>query len=663
MKPTIKRNLARILLPGTFFFLCLTFSHIAMANITLPYVLSSNMVLQREIGTNIWGWAKAGEKITVSFRGKTSICEANKDGRWKVKIFTGSAGGPFQLIVLGENKITLDNVMVGDVWVCSGQSNMEWPLKNAMNGETEVRKADIPNIRLFMVQRNAALAPEENTAKTEWVPCSPATVADFSAVGYFFGKKIFQETGIPIGLISSNWGGTIVETWTSEDAVDKDPELAKWLSQIKGIDIEALRKEQEEVFTAYRKELEKVEKPDWSHEYINPSFDDSKWFLYDQPGLWETHPEFDNFNGIVWFRKNITIPKGFNLSKATIGLAKIDDTDITWINGKRTGETFNKYNDLRVYEIPAGILKEGENNLVVRVEDYTGGGGFFGQATDMYLSDGAMSLDLSGPWKMMKDPLRTPSNPENGSQTSIQPNQYPTLLYNGMINPIINYAIKGVIWYQGESNADNMQQALKYEGQLKSMITDWRKHWNCGEFSFYQVQLANFRAETQTPQTEVWPFLREAQANVAKMSGVGMACIIDIGNPEDIHPRNKTDVGNRLAALALKNDYGKVDLIASGPKVDKVTFEMNKVTITFKEVGTGLVVKNKYGYINGFSISGGENRFFYVKAKLVNRNTIEITNDDVEKIQAVRFLWSDNPGEINLYNSAGLPAEPFRTDK
>jgi sialate O-acetylesterase len=280
----------------------------------------------------------------------------------------------------------------------------------------------------------------------------------------------------------------------------------------------------------------------------------------------------------------------------------------------------------------------------------------------MYLTDGTTTIDLSGSWKINQDQLQVPSNPENPLQSPLLPNQFPTLLYNGMINPIINYAIKGVIWYQGESNADRLNQALKYENQLKNMILDWRNHWGIGDFSFYQVQLANFRQETQKPQSDIWPYLREAQANVAKIPHAGMACIIDIGNANDIHPTDKIDVGNRLALLALKNDYIK-DVIANGPQVNKVTIEMNKAIVFFKEAGTGLVVKNKYGYINGFSVAGADQIFHYARAALRNKNTVEITSDGPENIEAVRFLWADNPGEINLYNSEGLPAEPFRTDK
>ena len=653
----------RVLCSGILFFTVLAFTSSAKAEVTIPYILSSNMVLQRECNANVWGWAKPGEKIRVTFRGEKEQTVTGKDGKWKVKIQTGAAGGPFQLTIVGENTISLDNILVGDVWVCSGQSNMEFPLQRADNGKEEIRNATIPQIRLYQVTNNASPASVDNTNETSWMECTPQTVPDFSAVGFFFGKKINQETGIPIGLISSNWGGTIVETWSSADAISDDPVLVKQAAVLKSIDLDAMVKKQKQVYGNYHKVLEQVQKPDWKTEYVDPRFDDSKWVAFDQPGLWESHEGYEDFDGVMWFRKKITIPAEFNLSKATVSLARIDDSDITWINGKRVGETYHKYNDIRVYKIHEGVFKTGENTLVVRVEDYVGGGGFHGLASEMYLTDGTINISLSGSWKMKEDTLEVPMDPEIPDQIPLQPNQYPTLLYNGMIHPLINFAIKGVIWYQGESNADNMAEALKYESQLKNMITDWRKKWGCGDFPFYQVQLANYMPETQKPQTEVWPFLREAQTNVAKMPGVGMACIIDIGNADDIHPTDKYDVGNRLALLALKNNYGEKNIIASGPQVDKVTFDGNKATVTFKDVGNGLVVTNKYGYINGFSVAGAGKEFVYAKASLKNSNTVEVTSDSANKIEAVRFLWSDNPGTITLFNSAGLPAEPFRTDK
>jgi len=632
------------------------------AEVTLPSILGSNMVVQREIGTNVWGWAKPGEKIVVAFRDQTVKTKADKNGAWKVKIPTGEAGGPFLMTVQGENKVVLDNILVGDVWLCGGQSNMEFTLKQAENGAIEAKKANLHSIRQFKVEKNAALIPVEKTAPGNWLECNPQNAPDFSAVGYFFAKKIFMETGIPIGLIYDNWGGTMVETWTSEEGCKTDSNLVRWIAEMKKIDAEELAKNQLVIFEKYREELAKVEKPDWDHEYIHPEYDDSKWYSFAQPALWETQEGYEYFDGVMWYRKSVVLPHDFNCSNAKISLARIDDSDITWINGKRVGETFNQYNLVRVYEIPREILREGKNQLVVRMEDYTGGGGFHGSASEMYLTDGVQTIDLSGEWKIMKDELKTPSNPENPSQSPIQPNQFPALLFNGMINPVINYAMKGVIWYQGEANADRMNQALSYQSHLENMITDWRKRWGVGDFPFYQVQLANFRQETPTPpQTDVWPYLREAQANVAKFPHAGMACIIDIGNANDIHPTDKLDVGNRLAIIALKNDYGK-NIISGGPKIDHVSFEENKVFVSFKEVGKGLVVKNKYGYITGFAVAGFEKEFHYAKATLAGKDRVMVTCDSVSKIEAVRFLWADNPGEITLYNSEGLPAEPFRTD-
>ncbi|MBN1927258.1 MAG: hypothetical protein JW798_15600 [Prolixibacteraceae bacterium] len=630
-------------------------------DIKLPNVLSSNMVLQRDVETAVWGWAPEGRKITVQFRDAKYETHSGEDGKWKVMIETGKAGGPFSMTIKGKNKIQLENILVGDVWICSGQSNMEWPLVNTIGADEEIEQADFPKIRLFQVENNAQPKPVDDTPPAEWVECTPLTVANFSAVGYYFGKRIHQETDVPIGLISSNWGGTIVETWTSEEAMADDSIAQQWLIGLKAYDAETEAEKQKKIFNDYKNALNELQKIDWTHEYIYPRFDDSEWDNMPVASLWETLPGWEVFDGIAWFRKKINLPDDFNTDAAVLSLAKIDDSDVVWINGKKVGETYNLYNVYREYQVPEGILKPGENILVIRVEDYLGGGGFHGELSKLNLSDGKQNIDLSKNWKITKDPLPVPLNPTNPGATGLQPNQYPTLLFNGMIHPLLNFAIKGAIWYQGESNADYLEQALRYEMQIKRMIKDWRKNWNNNDLSFYQVQLANFRDVTPEPVNQVWPYLREAQAKATELPKVDMACIIDIGEAGDIHPRNKLDVGNRLALKALKIDYG-FDVVSNGPRMENCEIKGNRAKVVFDTNGSELMIKNETGKINGFAVAGPDKVFHYAQAKLLDGKTVEVRCSKVKNIISVRYLWADNPGEINLYNAEGLPAEPFRTD-
>lgn len=632
------------------------------AEVRLPQLLSSNMVLQRNSETKVWGWADPREKITVSFGEQTLKTRAARDGRWEVKLRTGNAGGPYTMTISGKNQIQLENIMLGDVWLCSGQSNMEWPLINTIKGPEEVAAASHPNIRLFQVENNASPLPADDTAPAQWAVCAPETVAAFSAVGYHFAKKIHLETGVPIGLISSNWGGTIIETWISGETAAGDDFMASWLEKLNGLDIEAMAREQKAIYETYKVKLNEVNSPSFSHPFLSADFNDGDWKSYEQPMLWEHWPEFQTFDGIMWYRKSFELPVGFNLNKATLSLARIDDTDITWLNGRRVGDTYNQYNELRNYKIPGGVLKVGSNQLLVRVEDYSGGGGFHGKADEMYLSDGVLTVPLSGEWKLQADETPTPRSLNAPGSMVLMPNQFPTLLYNGMIHPLLKHAIKGAIWYQGESNADALYQAKRYEAQMRMLIADWRKQWNNDKLSFYMVQLANFRAESEVPQNDIWPVVREAQARVATDPMVEMACIIDIGEAGDIHPRNKYDVGQRLALDALKLDYG-FDLVNNGPRFSKVKMKGKSAVITFDTQGSDLQVRNKYGYINGFAVAGSDQKFVFAKARLINDTQVEVYSDSDIDIVAVRFLWADNPGEVNLYNAHGLPAEPFRTDQ
>lgn len=643
------------------FFLFLMAVLTVHAEVKLPQILSSNMVLQRDGMVRIWGWAAPGEKISVSFRGTVVKAKADKSGNWLVNIPSGAAGGPFELGVKGTNELILDNILVGDVWICSGQSNMEWPLKQAEQGDKEALNANYPEIRFFYVQHQTSMLPLEDVSAAQWQVCSPQTAPDFSAVGYFFGKKIHLETGIPIGLVNTSWGGTRIETWTSARAAETDPKQKEWLEGLKNFDAKKMAEEQALIFAQYRDELERVSQPGYDHAYISPQYDDRDWTTMSQPGLWENSPGFEDFDGIVWYRRTFELPDNFSFSKARLLLVKIDDSDIVWINGSRVGETFNQYSLPRKYDLPEGVLKPGQNTIVVRVEDYIGGGGIYGAPEDLCVSDPVQSVSLSGEWKVKKDPVRTPGNPYTLQTSALQPNQFPTLLFNAMIHPLIRFPIKGVIWYQGEANADALAQALAYEQQFRLMIEDWRVQWQLSNFSFYWVQLTSFRAETQSPRLENWPFLREAQANTLSLNHTGQACIIDLGNADDIHPRNKTDVGDRLALNALKFDYGQ-NRIFHGPRKQNVILDEHQALVTFDTGGSPLVVRNKYGYINGFEVAGRDSIFHYAKADLVNDSTIRVFVDTDHSIEALRFLWADNPGTINLFNQAGLPAEPFRTD-
>lgn len=631
------------------------------AEVTLPNILGSNMVIQRNTGTTIWGNADANEAVEVSFRGQTKQTQADDEGHWKTTIQTGEAGGPFEIMIKANNTITLENILVGDVWVCSGQSNMEWPLAQTNQADAEIANANYPNIRLFKVENNASPEPAFDTAPAQWRVCSPQTVAPFSAVGYYFGKNIHLETNVPIGLISSNWGGTIIETWISDETVQNDEFMAEWVEGLKTIDYDALVKKQKKIFETYKAKLEEVQKPDFTHQYLANEYNDSEWFEFSQPQLWESQANFEKFDGIVWYRKSIDIPQSFNTQNASISLARIDDTDIAWINGKRVGETFNMYNKTRQYSIDQGVLKPGKNQIVLRVEDYGGGGGFHGSASDMYLFDGNTTIPLSGNWKIMKDETATPPNPLSPNATGIMPNQFPTLLFNGMIHPLLQFAVKGAIWYQGESNADNLEEALRYEQQMRLMIEDWRKHWNNPDLSFYMVQLANYKDEAPSGQNDLWPLVRQAQAHVANDTGVEMACIIDIGEANDIHPRNKKDVGYRLALNALHLDYGK-DRVYNGPRYESIMTNGASAIIHFDTMGSDLTAKSNQDKITGFAAAGPDKVFYPAEAKIIGPKTIEVISNSVKNIKAIRYLWADNPGEVTLYNSHKLPAEPFRTD-
>lgn len=621
----------------------------------LPHIFGNSMVLQRGMPIPVWGWADKNEKITLHFNHQTKSVTADINGKWRINLDKETAGGPYQLVVKGKETITFNNVLVGEVWICSGQSNMEMPIVGwgkIKNYEQEIKNANYPKIHVITIVREISSMPKDDIAPAEWKVCSPETAGDFTAVGYFFARELYNKLKVPVGLINTSWGGTNVETWTSRDAFKSSDEFKSVISQMKVLDLDSLTKQRTEAINKKIKSIQgelpsKAEAETW----MNIAFDDSHWSAMQLPNLWEGQ-QLGELDGVVWFRKTIGISAADAGKEATLELAMIDDNDITYVNEVKAGST-NSYNTKRKYTIPPGVLKEGKNVIAVRVEDTGGGGGVYGESSDMKLTIGNNIISLAGPWGFKVESLLT------SNSGSIGPNDYPTLLYNAMVHPLIPYAIKGALWYQGEANAD---RAYQYRKAFPLMIKDWRTKWKEGDFPFYFVQLASFGAGNgNSKQGSAWAELREAQALTLSLPNTGMAVTTDIGEEKDIHPKNKQDVGKRLAAIALHKTYGFRN-IYNGPKYQSMKIEGNKVIVSFNKMGGELYTRNQSGDAKGFEIAGADKQFYNAKAIIID-NTVVLSSEDVAKPVAVRYAWADYPGNANLFNKQGFPAEPFRTDK
>ncbi|WP_459599594.1 sialate O-acetylesterase [Dysgonomonas reticulitermitis] len=620
------------------------------ATVKLPHVFSDNMVLQRDKPIKLWGWADKNETVEISFINQIKKVKADKYGNWSLFLDQVSFGGPYILKIKGkDNSISLRNILIGDVWFCSGQSNMEMPVhgwSSVYNDEEEIKNAGYPQIRAFNVARNMNTEPESDFNGT-WTVCSSQTVASYSAVGYFFARKLNKELNIPIGIINSSWGGTEIESWISADAYRKLPEqIQDKYKNIKITNLDQFVKDNEVNKALY---LEAINNdPGTVNKWFTPSTDIFSWNKMQIPQAWEN--VLGDIDGVVWFRYNFTLPGNEEGKAAAIQLGTIDDDDVVWINGVKVGET-QGYATNRLYNIPRGILKAGQNVIVIKVSDHSGGGGIYGNPDNLYLKTADGKYSLSGEWSYKVAVTNAEFNYIN-----ISPNMRYALLYNAMINPVIQFPIKGAIWYQGESN---VSQAFNYRILFPAMINDWRSKWGY-QFPFYWVQLANYMSKDKVPQKSEWASLREAQTQTLSLPETGQIITTDIGDADDIHPRNKQDVGLRLALIALNKTYGMDSIICSGPTFKSMNIIGNKVNIEYHNVAQGLVVNNKYGYIEGFALAGPDQKFKWAQAYL-DGDKVVVSSREISNPVAIRYSWSNNP-DVNLFNSGGLPAEPFRTD-
>ena len=641
--------------------------------IEIPSIFSDNMVLQRNTDVSFWGKTEPNMEIIINASwGESSNTTVNGDGSWITKIKTPDAGGPYNVTLqIGDSIIIYKNVLIGEVWLCSGQSNMEMPVEGwaanpILNSKEEIAKADYPNIRLFTVAR-AISNKEEFNCKGQWEECSPKTVTTFSATAYFFGKKLYDELHIPIGLIHSSWGGTPIEAWTGAKFLGKEKDFQKVLEDIKnsGPDIE---KYNQWLLTHSVIDISKKTEDIWKNLEFNDSecseinYPDSNWKVMDLPRYWES-TNVGNFDGVIWFRKEIQIPPNWIGKNLKLELGPIDDMDKTFVNGVLVGshEEVGFYDVDRVYNVPGDAVLPNKLVIAVRVVDNQGGGGIWGakEKLKIYPSGSNEEISLSSEWKYLPVAeyreqkfyvFGTKGNDFNERpivKLALTP-YTPTLLFNAMINPLIPYSLKGVIWYQGEANTDNPEA---YTSLFPLMIENWRERWN-NQFPFYYVQIAPYNYGEQTHSEE----LREAQLKTLSVPNTGMAVTLDIGNPNSIHPANKEDVGDRLARWALAKNYN-TNVPYSGPLYKSMKVEGNKIILSFDYAKNGLVIKNGE---NNFLIAGKDKVFKKATVKIDNDKLI-ISNEEIKNPVAVRYCFT-NTSEATLFNKNDLPASSFRTD-
>lgn len=602
----------------------------AYAAVRLPDLIGDRMVLQRDTKLKIWGWADPGEKVTVRFHDKHYYTQASPEGRWAVELPAQRYGGPF---IMEINEITIRDILVGDVWLCSGQSNMETPIARLVDKYPEINVSNNHMIRHFKVPtQNTVQRVQENIGKgASWQSGIASDVMNWTALAYFYAQQAYKHTGVPVGMLVSSLGGSSIESWISQEHLKEFPSLL--------VDRAALES------------LRTAEADQGASDWVKREWDDSSWSTTKVPGDWRS--QGIQAQGVVYFRKTFDIPKGKEGRHAKLYMGTMTDSDSVFVNGSFVGSTSYMYPP-RKYDIPAGVLRAGKNNITVRLRANSGNGAFIKDKLYQVNVDG-FEVDLSGTWKYKigvdlshakayGDRLQNLSSAGSG-------------LYNGMIHPLLNYAVKGVIWYQGESNAG---QPHLYQPYLELLLDDWRTAWRRPDLPFLLMQLPNFMAKQEQPSESGWAAIRDAQRNVSRQDSYSaLAVSYDLGEWNDIHPLNKKDMAKRLFLGARKIVYGE-KLTSSGPSYQQMSITDDKIVLSFTEVGTGLASRGGE-MLKHFAIAGEDHKFVWAQA-VIKGNKVIVSHPRIKNPVAVRYAWSDNPEDANLMNKEGLLASPFRTD-
>jgi len=638
---------------GKFFTVCccLIATNYVSAQVKLPQFIRDSMILQRDAKINIWGWASKGEKINVQFNGKTYKTRTGNDGKWMLQLSPMKAGGPFTMEVSGKNKITLHGILLGDVWLCAGQSNMEHQMKlHAVKYPEEIANADYAEIRQFKVPNVTNLvAPQNDLRSGSWKWADSTNVKDFSAVAYFFAKDLYEKYHVPIGIINASWGGIPIEAMMSEKSLQSFPNILATVEKNK--DTAYVNETNRKAFAAISS-MPRPEDKGMTEKWFEPSYTPKEWHRIAVPGFWEDEGA-KGLNGVVWYRREIDVPASMTRVPAKVFLGRIVDADELYINGIKVGTTGYMYPQRR-YPVPGGVLKPGKNLFVVRVTNNFGKGGFVPDKPYELIA-GNDTINLTGYWQYKVGSINTPHHSFGSFGISLQ-NQ-PTALYNSMIAPLVDYTIKGFAWYQGESNADRPNEYAKLQ---PAMISDWRSKWQEGNLPFLFVQLPGFMDYNYLPSESQWAMFREAQAKSLSLPNTAMAVAIDIGEWNDIHPDRKKEVGDRLALGAEKIAYDE-KIIYSGPLYKSQVIQGSKIIISFTNTGSGLTTNDKQAPAE-FAIAGADKKFVWAQAT-IDGDKIIVSNDDVPDPKYVRYAWADDPVNPNLINKEGLPAAPFRTDE
>lgn len=629
----------------------------------LAALFSDNMVLQRDRPVPIWGWSKPGDRVAVEFAGQKKTATADAAGKWMVTLDPMPVSTEPRELVAGDCRVK--NVLVGDVWFCSGQSNMQMAVGESANAAAEMAAADFPYLRLFSVPQVAKLEPQTDV-EAAWRVCSPATVKPFSAAAYFFAREIWQATGIPLGLITCTWGGTQIEPWLSREALLSDPLAGPAVARIdaKLATPEGRAEIANPPAFDVNQWVSQQGRPDPGNDGFGAGwaafdFADSQWPVMEIPRTWQTAGH--NCSGVFWFRREVNLPASAAGKELVLHLGLCDKTDITYFNGTPVGvtgfETKSCWSVSRVYQIPGQLVRAGRNVITTRVHSNYFQGGLIGPAANMQLvSPNAPAIPLTGPWRYKIEydfgyiEPALPPGPPPGSGNSNTPH----ILYDSMVTPLVPAAIRGILWYQGESN---VSRARHYRQLFPLLIRDWRRTFGQPDLPFYFVQIANHGMPQSAPVENGQAELREAQTMTLSEPHTGMAVAFDVGEADDIHPKNKQAVGQRLARHALAKVYGR-QVVCNGPLYRSHRVEGDTIRIEFDQA-IGLKT-NDGKAVKGFVIAGRDKKFEWAEA-WIDGTTVLVRSDLVRQPVSVRYAWANNP-LANLYNGEGLPASSFRTD-